>query len=137
MKTSEQKNKFIDLRAKGYSYDKISNEIDVSKPTLINWGQDFKREITNLKAIEQEHLQEKYLISKKKQIEIFGKMLKKINKELDKRDLSDMETKDLLNYSLKVAAKLEDQREVLRVSVEADPNKDFIDTMSHRWKELI
>jgi transposase len=34
----DQKEQFIELRAKGVSYDEIAKEIGVSKPTLIKWG---------------------------------------------------------------------------------------------------
>ncbi len=37
--------KFIELRALGYTFDEIVSEIKVSKPTLIKWGKEYKNQI--------------------------------------------------------------------------------------------
>ena len=39
------KQRFIEMRAKDISYDKISKELGVSKQTLINWSKNFNIEI--------------------------------------------------------------------------------------------
>ena len=75
MKDNETKEKFIELRAKGYSFDKISSELKVCKQTLIYWSRDFEEEIGNLKAIELEALQEQYFMTKKQRIEKLGETL--------------------------------------------------------------
>lgn len=38
MKDQETKERFIELRAKGLSFDKISKELKVSKQILIDWS---------------------------------------------------------------------------------------------------
>ena len=53
----EQKNRFIQLRAKGYSLAKIAKELHVSKGTLSNWNQDLEQQIAQAKAMELEALQ--------------------------------------------------------------------------------
>jgi transposase len=45
MEDLETKMVFVELRAKGYSYYRISKEMDISKQTLINWGKELAREI--------------------------------------------------------------------------------------------
>ena len=92
MKTQATKNKFMDLRAKGLSYDKIAKQLKVSKQTLINWSKELEIEIANLKAIELETLLEKYYGLKQKRIELFGKKLDALNKELEKRTLDEVST---------------------------------------------
>lgn len=59
MHTEETKNKFIELRASGLSYDKIAAEIGVTKKTLREWGNEFADEIADLKILAREHLKEK------------------------------------------------------------------------------
>ena len=54
MKKEELKYKFIELRAAGYTYERICNEIKITKPTAIKWGKIFSQEIER---------QQKYLIS--------------------------------------------------------------------------
>jgi transposase len=97
MKPDETKEQFIELRAKGLSFDNIAKELGVSKQTLINWSKELSLEVSNIKAIQLEALQEKYYILKEKRIELFGEKLKAINDELSKRDLSDIPTERLLD----------------------------------------
>ena len=101
MESNEQKERFIELRANGTSYEKISKELGVSKQTLINWSKEFIYQIRNLKAIALEALQEEYLIGKEKRIKMLGEQLKALRGELDKRDLSKLPTEKLLDFYLK------------------------------------
>ena len=60
MGNSEKKNKFVELRAKGMSFENIAKELGICKQTCINWSKDLEFQVNNLKAIEMEALQEKY-----------------------------------------------------------------------------
>ena len=53
---------FIELRIKGWSYDKIAKKLSVSKPTLIRWNadQEVKRTIDIGKITRLESLVKKY-----------------------------------------------------------------------------
>lgn len=51
MKDQETKERFVELRAKGWSFDRIARELKVSKQTLINWSRELALQIGNLKAI--------------------------------------------------------------------------------------
>ena len=44
--------RFIELRASGWTYARLMTELNTSKPTLINWSRKYQFEIQNLKAIE-------------------------------------------------------------------------------------
>ena len=107
METLETKNKFIELRAKGYSFDKIAKELGIAKQTLIDWSREFKNQIANLKAFELEVLQEKYFLSKKNRLETFGSLLGNLKKEIINRDLSDIPTDKLLDLFLKFSIQIE------------------------------
>ena len=63
-KDNETKDKFIEMRAKGLSYDKISKQLKVAKSTLISWSKEFELEIKNFRNIEPEALNEKFMLSK-------------------------------------------------------------------------
>ena len=95
---NDKKMKFIDLRAKGWSFDRIAAEIGVSKPTLIKINKKYATRIATAKRIELEELQEKYYLSSRKKIELYGKRLLTIKSLLDKRDLSIFTTAQLLEY---------------------------------------
>ena len=101
MELLQTKERFIELRAKGWSFDKIAKELGRAKQTLIDWSKDLQEEIANLKALELEALYEKYYLLKETRLQTFGEMLQKIKKEVDKRNLSDVPTDKLLDLYLK------------------------------------
>lgn len=96
MKESEAKNLFVELRAAGKSFDKISDELKVSKPTLIKWSKEFQHQISNLKAVELEALREKYLMSKEHEVKLFRGFIDKIQIEMEKKDFSNYSFEELL-----------------------------------------
>lgn len=102
MKDQETKEGFVELRAKGWSFDRIAQELRVSNQTLINWRREFALQISNLKAIELEALREKFFLLKEQQIEVFGERLKAVRDELDGRDLKDMSTEKLFDLLQKL-----------------------------------
>ena len=89
MKDQRTRERFVELRAQGLSFARIAEELKVSKQTLINWSKQFQTEISNLKSIELEALQEKYYLTKRARIELFGQKLQGVLDELAKRSLSD------------------------------------------------
>jgi len=109
METIEQKEKFIELRAKGYSFDKIAKELGRAKQTLIDWSKELEEEIANHKALELEALYEKYYLHKETRLQTFGELLGKIKKEIEKRNLSDVSTEKLLELYLKYQAQAKEE----------------------------
>jgi len=101
METLETKETFIELRAKGYSFDKIAKELGKAKQTLIDWSKELEDEIANLKALELEALYEKHYLQKETRLQVFGELLSKIKAEALSRDLSDVPTDKLLDLLLK------------------------------------
>ena len=97
----DQKEKFIELRAKGWSFDRIAKELGRAKQTLIDWSKDLQEEIANRKALELEALYETYYLQRESRLQMFGVMLTKIKKEVESRDLSDVPTDKLLDLFLK------------------------------------
>ena len=107
MKDTDKQKKFIELRAKNMSFQSISEEIKVSKTTLIKWSKEFDYEISNLHNLEMEALLEDYQATREQRIEYLGKLQDKILTELEKRDLSTVNTDKLLDMLLKTSNKLE------------------------------
>lgn len=116
MKDSSIKEAFIERRAQGWSFDRIAGELNVSKQTLIDWSREFEIEISNLRAIELEALQEKYFLTKQKRLELFGIRLDAITKELDKRDFNNVSTEKLLEIFLKYNTALRTELVEIRFS---------------------
>ena len=114
MKDNDTKEKFLELRANGLSYDKIAKKLNISKQTLIAWSQEFKYELSNLKAIELDRLQQEYFISKIKRVKLFGERLEQINLVLNKRNLDELATDKLIDYQIKILNTLkEDESDIL------------------------
>lgn len=114
MKSKAIKEKFIELRAQGHSYASIAADLKVSKPTLIEWSQEFEFRITNLKTIEMETLQEKYLIQKQNRIELFGQQIQTIKAELSTRDMKEVSTEKLFDLLAKYTKALRDEETPFR-----------------------
>lgn len=109
METNEKKENFIQLRAKGYSFDKIAKKLKMSKQTLIDWNKEFEEEISNFKAMELELLYEKYYLTKEQRLQTFGVMLSRLKDEIDIRNLSEIPTEKLLELFLKYNDKVKDE----------------------------
>lgn len=107
MKDTDKQKEFIELRAKNWSFQRISEEIGVSKPTLINWNKEFRYEIKTLNSIELEGLYQEYQTTAKQRIEYLGQTHQKLVKELQNRDLSNVRTDKLLDMILKTSNELE------------------------------
>ena len=109
MELTETKQQFIELRAKGLSFDKIAKEMSKSKQTLIDWSRDLSGEIANLKAIQLEEMYQSYHLLKENRLQTLGTLLNKIKAEVDKRDFTDIPTDKLLDLLLKYNSKVAEE----------------------------
>ena len=105
----QDKERFIELRAKGWSYDKIAKETGKAKQTLIDWSKELQDEIANRKALELEALYESYYLMRENRLQTFGAMLTKIKEEVERRDLSDVPTDKLLELLLKYNSQVKEE----------------------------
>jgi len=88
----ETQQRFVFLRAEGWSFARIAQNLQVSKPTLINWSRKFQFEIQNQRAIIVESLQEKWLATRDDRVNALGEQLRKAEAELAKRDIAELPT---------------------------------------------
>ena len=109
METTELKDRFIELRAKGWSFDKIAKETGKAKQTLIDWSKDLQDEIANRKGLELETLYESYYLMRENRLQTFGAMITKIKEEVNRRDLSDIPTEKLLELLLKYNSQVKEE----------------------------
>lgn len=113
---TDQQDQFIELRAKGLSYEDIANKIGVSKHTICKWGKDLQLEVGNAKALQLDALYQKFVIEKEKRIEAFGKQLDKVLAELDKRDLETVPTDRLFKIAFDLSDRLKADAEPLQLA---------------------
>ncbi len=105
----ELKENFIRLRAQGFSYAKIAEQLGVAKSTLANWNADLEAEIASARAMELEALQEEYFLLKEKRISLLGEQLRRLRDELETRDLSEVATEKLLELQLRYYTSLKEE----------------------------
>lgn len=89
------KSNFANLKASGLSYDKIALELDVSKPTLLKWGEELKYVIIEEARQQAEHLVSEFKLIKQARLKGMQERLENINLELQSRDLAEVSTKEL------------------------------------------
>ena len=108
MKDTETKQRFVELRAQGWSYRRIADEIQCSKQTLIEWSKDLETQaaIETLQAMETEVLRERYEMTRRHRLEVLGSRLQAIRDELSKRDFADMPSDKLIDLYLKLDSRL-------------------------------
>lgn len=114
-KTLEQVGKFVELRARGYSYDKIAEETGISKPTLLKWSTQYSRELKEAEHFEMNSLLSRYGVLRQSRVEAFSSMLGKALQELKKRaeqnDYSEIPTDKLLKLTLELERRIEREAE--------------------------
>jgi transposase-like protein len=121
MEILETKHRFIELRAKGYSFDKIALELNKAKQTLIDWSRELKEEIEIRKATELELIYESYFLLKKSRLQSLGDILLRIETEIGQRSLSTIPTDKLLDIYLKYSNQIKAELEPVSESKERDP----------------
>lgn len=110
MATVDKQQKFIELRANNVSYDKISQQIGVSKPTLIKWAKEFETDIANLRTLNLEGLQEQYKIGKRHKLEMWSEQLQAVREELKQRGYKDISTDKLVDLLERYSGLLDNEQ---------------------------
>ena len=119
----EQQARVIELRGKGMSFQKIAEEIGVSKPTLIKWNGELLEQVKEAQYMEFENLVEQYGLFRKRRFEIYCKALNSALKEFEERaekgELKEVPTDKLLNLLEQLEKRVEKDtsRELLSVHV--------------------
>jgi len=118
-KTIEEAEKFIELRAKGLSFDKIAEETGVSKPTLLKWNKVYMEHIEEAQYFELQNLLFQYGVMRRNRIEVISEMLGSALLELKQRagtaDFHKMDTDKLLNFILTLEQRLEKETDLRKL----------------------
>jgi hypothetical protein len=110
MHATDTKNRFIELRAQGWSLARIAAHLDVAKRTLVDWNQHAQIEIRALKAVELEALQEKILASHEAELTQLTAHLQRVEKELAGRTFATVSTENLYRLSAQLRRQLQQAR---------------------------
>jgi hypothetical protein len=120
---------FIQLRASGWSYSRLTAELNVSKPTLIGWSRKHQFAIQNLKAIEMESVREQWLASVTDRVNALGQQLRRVETEVAKRDPADLTTAQLFALAHTLRRQIEQATGVVQFSspVAEIPGDEYYD----------
>lgn len=128
MKDQETQQRFIQLRAQGWTFQRIGSELNVSKGTLINWSRKFQFEIQNHRAIELEALRDQLIASREERARQLGQRLGQVTAELATRDLSSVSTGRLFELEASLRRQILHETGELRFTV---PLKEIPDDEYH------
>jgi len=109
MKDIETKAKFVSLRGQSLSYDKISKQLKVSKPTLLKWETELHSQIKEAQRLEMQKLLDEYGLSQVSRLKRICKTLKKLEREEDKRDLSELKIEKIFEMQIQFIERLLDE----------------------------
>ena len=102
MKIEKQITDFIQMRIEGKSFDEIAKEMAIAKSTLIDWNKkaDVKETIGEGKAFAINAVVKAFQFDRQARLKTLLQLSKKINDELQSRDLADIPTDKLLQMSI-------------------------------------
>ena len=105
MKTIDKKQRFLELRSKDYSFQKISKMINVSPRTLFYWSKILEPEIRFLKSVERQNLIASLNLSESNKIKIIGDELNKIETALKEKEYIGVPLKYLVKWKFDILKK--------------------------------
>lgn len=120
-KTAEEAEKFIELRAKGLSFDRIAEETGTSKPTLLKWNKLYGKELEQAQYFELQALLQQYGLMRKNRVEGVSILLQAVIEEMKKRagneSLSRLPTDKLFTLYLALEGRLEEETEGRKIDL--------------------
>ena len=102
MKNELKKVKFVQLRSSGKTYNEISDELKISKPTLIKWSKELEGDLHNEMEIQKETLLQNYNLNQERIFKLKSKIIDKLENEILNSNLSDVPKNKLLDTLIKL-----------------------------------
>jgi len=106
MYDTDTKDRFIELRAKGWSLTRIAAELGVAPRTLGDWSHQAREEIRFLRAAELEALHEKILASHEQELTRLKSELDRLEQELAKRSPEFISTENIYRLAALIRAEI-------------------------------
>jgi transcriptional regulator with XRE-family HTH domain len=89
--------RFLNLRAQGWSFSRIAAELNVSPRTLLRWQSRYSGTISQRAFFDCQEIIDRNHLSKRAQIEKFAALIDKIDTTLAQRDMSKESLRELIN----------------------------------------
>lgn len=129
-KTTEEVEHFIELRARGLSFDKIAQDMGTSKPTLLKWARDYQQELEQAQYFELQGILYQYGLMRRGRVEVLSETLHMALTELRARaqagNFGDLSTDKLLKLVLMLESRLERETGSRRLEFSDSRNLDYL-----------
>ncbi len=125
MYTQDAQDKFVELRAQGWSLGHIATEIHVSKRTLVDWNREFAADIQSFRTVEHQLSQEKFLSTREEELNRLLRLQKDIHDELANRTLKFIDTDKLFRLSIEL------RQEIQRVVGDQNAHEESADPVAN------
>lgn len=139
-KTLEEQEKFIELRAQGMSFEKISKELNISKPVLLKWNGEFLERIKEAQFFELENIVEKYSLMRAKRFEVHSKLLSSALKELQERaennKLKTLSTEKLFELVEELEQRIEKDTSRQLLSIPVNSHEKLMKSLNEEFIEI-
>ena len=101
---NDQRMAFVTQRAQGKSFDKIAENLGISKQTLIKWQGELFAQIREQEFYEVQTITEAYAVTRRQRFDAtartLGAVLAELARRVDTDQLADMATDKLVNLAL-------------------------------------
>ena len=128
--TNDQRMAFVMQRAQGKSFDKIADDLGITKQTLIKWQGELFAQIREQEFYEVQAITEAYAVTRRQRFDATAKALHAVLAELSRRidtdQLADLPTDKLVNLALILEKRLMQDTGRELVSVHVDKNYDAL-----------
>ena len=108
--TNDQRMTFVMQRAQGKSFDKIADDLGISKQTLIKWQGEMFAQIREQEFYEVQAITEAYAVTRRQRFDAtartLGAVLAELARRVDTDQLADMATDKLVNLALVLEKRL-------------------------------
>lgn len=134
MKVEIKKQQFITMRVEGNSFEQIAKALSIEKPNLIQWNKEreTRNAINEGLAIRLNDEVRTLEMGKQNRLSAMLKIYKKVINEIEQRDLSDIATDKLIQLSVLLNQKINDQNN----SVEIGENEGVITWQGGQYFDL-
>jgi lambda repressor-like predicted transcriptional regulator len=117
----ETKNRFFELRAKGWSLARIAAKINVAQRTLVNWNRQHAQELRRLRAAELEALHERIFATHQQEARRMATLLETVEEKLAARALQYEDTRSLFRMAVALRGEIRQQRREVDLMLEEGP----------------
>ena len=116
---SDKTDKFIELRAQGWSLNHIASELHIAKRTLVEWSHEQAAQIKSLRALLQETAQEKLAASHEEELARLLRTQKDVEDELANRPLYRLPLEKLFGVAAELRQEIRGLREEMHSAEES------------------